>query len=457
MRARLGKVRQTLRYSFWFLPSVLTLAAAGVSLALSWLDGRVDSQLAARLVPLDTASMRDLLGMVAGAMITVATTAFSIVIVALQLASGQLGPRLLRNFVRDRGNQLAFGVFLGTFLYCLLLLRRMGGPDGPGGGPPHIALLGALVLTAVGVGVLIFFIHHAALSVQKDRVIAGVSAELMRSLGKLYPKSIGAEPPVLDTDAEGGRRQRIPMEALRRWDDAVEVRLEGSGYVQAVDARKLMDVAQRHDLRVYVTKRPGDFVGTGTVAARVRPNAALGPAVYRRLQDVFVLGNERTQQQDVGFVFDQLVEIAVRALSPGINDPFTAMRCIDRLADALGVVARTAFPSPYRFDADGKLRVVTHPLNFEVLVSLVLYPVAEAAAGRADVLLRLLSAGAEVADSCEDEREQSALGAFVDYVQDLAVEVPGAAARGEEFRHAHQRVKSRLKRPLGVAEGAKGK
>lgn len=446
MRARLGQVRHALRYSFWFLPTVLSLTAAGASVALTWLDGRVDSEIAARLVPLDTTAMRDLLGMVAGAMITVATTAFSIVIVALQLASGQLGPRLLRNFVRDRGNQLAFGIFLGTFLYCLLLLRRMSGAGVPDAAPPHIAMVGALVLTVVGVGVLIFFIHHAALSVQKDRVIARVSAELMRSLGRLYPKSIGVEPPVADADEEGGLRQHVPFDALRSWHDAVEVRLGSAGYVQAVDARKLMDVARRGDLQVYVMKRPGDFAGTDTPAARVRPGTAVQPAVYRQLQDVFVLGNERTQQQDVGFVFDQLVEIAVRALSPAINDPFTAMRCIDRIGDALGVVARTAFPSPYRFDTGGQLRVITHPLNFEVLVSLVLYPVAEAAAGRGDVLLRLLSAAADIAASCEDERERAALRAFADYARELAEAVPGAGLRESEFSDAHGRIIAHLER-----------
>jgi uncharacterized membrane protein len=231
----------------------------------------------------------------------------------------------------------------------------------------------------------------------------------------------------------------------------MDIHLEDSGYVQAVDARKLMRTAERYDLRIYVMKRPGDFVGTGAAAARVRPRAAVTPAVRRALGEVFVLGNERTQQQDVGFVFDQLVEIAVRALSPGINDPFTAMRCIDRIADALAVVARTSFPSPYRFDDEGHLRVITHPLSFDVLVSLVFYPVAEAAAGRADVLLRLLSATEEIAGSCEDERERSALSAFARYVYDLAAAVPGAGTRAAEFDAAHSRVEERLQRRLAVA------
>jgi uncharacterized membrane protein len=441
MGARFGKLRAKLRYSFWFLPAIISLAAALLSLFLGWIDDRLDSPVLEAFIPLDVEGMRDMLGMVASSMITVATTAFSIIIVALQLASGQLGPRLLRNFIRDRSNQIAFGVFLGTFVYCLLLMRFLGNGT-PTDDLPIIGFVGAIVLTLAGVAVLVYFIHHAALSIQKDRVIARVSGELMESLDLLYPKTIGHEPPIIER--EGHASQRFPAHALSAWDDAATIELNGSGYIQAVDSKKLTRITQREDLCVYLLKRPGDFVNRGAVVARVRPRNVVTPAVHRRLSEVFILGNERTQQQDVAFVFDQLVEIAIRALSPGINDSFTAMRCIDRLTDALAVVARTAFPSPYRFDSYGRLRVVTNPVNFHVLVTMVLYPIAESAAGHTEVIARLFRSVEEVARSCREKHQLSLLVELNEYLKDLAGQAPAAEHRLPEIEAWYGRVREAL-------------
>ncbi|HKK48120.1 MAG TPA: DUF2254 family protein, partial [Alkalispirochaeta sp.] len=197
MRARLGKIQALLRYSFWFLPALISLAAAALSLLLTETDIGSGLPAIAWVNSLGSQGTRDLLVMIASSMITVATTAFSIIIVALQLASGQLGPRLLRNFIRDRANQTVLGVFLGTFVYSFLLIRRVEGTTSGGTADriPEIAIVIAVLLGLAAVAVLIFFIHHAALSVQKDRVIARVSQELVGSLDKLYPKGIGTEPP----------------------------------------------------------------------------------------------------------------------------------------------------------------------------------------------------------------------------------------------------------------------
>ena len=442
MRARLGKIQALLRYSFWFLPALISLAAAALSLLLTETDIGSGLPAIAWVNSLGSQGTRDLLVMIASSMITVATTAFSIIIVALQLASGQLGPRLLRNFIRDRANQTVLGVFLGTFVYSFLLIRRVEGTTSGGTADriPEIAIVIAVLLGLAAVAVLIFFIHHAALSVQKDRVIARVSQELVGSLDKLYPKGIGSDPPY----TESGTAQRFPESAVTPWQDSFELPLSGGGYIQAVDAVKLMKVAIKHDLQIYLTKRPGDFVNHQAIVASVRPSHRVTVRRTQALQDVFVLGSERTAQQDVAFVFDQLVEIAIRALSPGTTDSFTALRCIDRLADALALVARTPFPSPYRFDPDGILRVITRPVSFDVLVSLVLYPVAEAAVGHTNVVVRLFETTREIGLACEQKRERQALLRFNDYLLEVARTAPGYLEHYADLETLHDSARQAI-------------
>lgn len=422
MRARLGKAQALLRYSFWFIPAIMSLAAASVSLLLTETEIGDPLPRIAWVDSLGTQGLRDLLMMIASSMITVATTAFSIIIVALQLASGQLGPRLLRNFIRDRANQVVFGTFLGTFVYSFLLIRRVSATEtgADGSRVPDVAIFIAVLLSLTAVAVLIFFIHHAALSIQKDRVIARVSQELVTSLDKLYPIGIGKEPPY----TRSGTAQHLPKSAVTTWHESYQLTHPGGGYVQAVDAVKLMKVTIKYDLQIYVMKRPGDFVNHQAVVALVRPGHLITPRLARTVQELFVLGSERTAQQDVAFVFDQLVEIAIRALSPGTTDSFTALRCVDRLADSLVLVARTPFPSPYRFDSSGTLRVITKPVSFDVLVGLVLYPVAEAAVGHTNVVVRLFEVTREIGLACKQKRERQALLRFNDFLLDVARTAP---------------------------------
>ncbi|MFP4508543.1 MAG: DUF2254 domain-containing protein [Spirochaetaceae bacterium] len=438
MHARLGKVRSLLRYSFWFIPAIISLAFAILSLVLTETEFAGSLPRVEWVSSLGRQGIRDLLVMIASSMITVATTAFSIIIVALQLASGQLGPRLLRNFIKDRGNQLVFGAFLGTFVYSVLLLRRIGeeGGTSPGNQVPHSAVLLAVVFGLSAVGVLIYFIHHAASSIQKDNVISRVSDELVNSLEKLYPKTIGQEPPFVSD----GTAQQLPRRAIDSWENGCEVSLSGGGYVQAVDAAKLMKTAVTHDLCIYLARGPGEFIYHDAVVARVVPADAVTPKVERSLRDVFILGTERTAQQDVAFVFEQLVEIALRALSPGTVDSFTAIRCIDRLADALALVARTPVPSPYRFDSSGLLRVVTQPVNFNALVTLALYPVAEAAAHHTNVMVRLFESARQIGVSCAQTHEREVLKRLNDYLLETSRAADGNRPSYADFAAFHDQA-----------------
>lgn len=481
VRSRIAKLRDLLRYGLWFVPVIVVLFGLLLGFLLPAVDRMYGDSLAALrgLVPDAPATMRSFLRLIAGSMITVATTAFSITIVALQLASSQLGPRLLRNFLRDRTNQLVFGVLLATFVYCVVVLQGISLPfDGTepgsaGGGAggqavggtlgaqgavasPAVSFLGAGLLAMLSVVFFIVFIHHTASSVQTDTVIADVSRELDFSLDRLFPMTIGSPPPIERVDEEGSRAQRFPGAMRLKWEAAVPVRTRRSGYIQAIDGRFLLAFAERHDVVIRLERRPGDFVEKGTTVAlvlrrdgRSLENASERRPPLQRLLHVFIIGIQRTQQQDVAFVFHQLVEIALRALSPGINDSFTAMRCIDRLTDAMIHVGENAFPSPYRYGSGGKLRVIAPPLSFSVVLSLVFNPIAESAVDRSMVVLHLFDAIARIARRARSDESRKALDALADYVLYLAQTSSAYEATQERIHAAYTEVNRALRGPVG--------
>ncbi|HSK30084.1 MAG TPA: DUF2254 domain-containing protein, partial [Candidatus Limnocylindria bacterium] len=330
---------------------------------------------------------RAVLAAIAGSMITVAGVAFSIMIVALTLASQQFGPRLLRNFMRDTGNQVVLGTFIATFTYCLIVLRTIRG--GESEFVPHVSVTLAIVFALVGLGVLIYFIHHAAVSIQAPEVIALVANDLEQGIERLFPERLG-HPPQEDQKILS---QEIVNDFETRGDT---IEATESGYLQSIDNAKLMAVAQEKALVLLVKCRPGDFVVSGGELARCQPRG-VDDDTAKAIQQAFIFGTQRTHLQDVEFSIDQLVEVAVRALSPGVNDPFTAINCIDRMAAALCLLAQRSFPSPFRHDDRGKLRVIARPVTFAGMVNAAFDSTRQYGRSSVAVTIRLLEAIATVA------------------------------------------------------------
>ena len=344
---------------------------------------------------------RAVLSTIAGSMITVAGVTFSITIVALTLASQQFGPRLLRNFLRDLGNQVVLGTFVSTFLYCLLVLRTVRGSD-DAEFVPHVAVTVGVALAMVSLGVLIFFIHHVATSIQASRIIANVADDLEAGIDRIFP----------DTAGEEGARAKAPDASAIRQDAGGGARLvtaTTAGYVQAIDADRLVSVARKHDLVVRVMARPGSFVRTGGVLLTVTRTSAPAQPHEKSLRDTFIIGNDRTGTQDVTFFVDQLVGLAVRALSPGINDPGTARLCIDRLEHALCHLAGRHIPSGERYDDEGRLRVVACPVTFPELVERSFDEIARYGRSSVSVTCRLLAALRNVGSCVRREADRHAL------------------------------------------------
>lgn len=347
MRVRLATLWQDVRASYWFLPVLMAIGAGLLSVLVIQLEIRLGREMVTSLGWVYSGGVdgaRGVLTTIAGSAITVAGTTFSITIASLSLASNQFGPRVLRGFMRDRGNQVVLGTFTSTFLYCLLVLRTVrGGEDGVF--VPHLGVSLAVALSILCVAVLIYFIHHAALSVQVSHVVQVAGNELDRALDRLFPERIG----------EPGGKGKAPQAS----GDTVVADREG--YVAAIDADALLRIAESDDLLIRVEARPGDYVFPEVALVEVWPQN--NDEAKDAIRQAFVLAPERTTQQDAVFAFHQLAEVGVRALSPGINDPYTAITVIDRLTASLKLLDGRSRPESHRFDEKGNLRVVAEPHN----------------------------------------------------------------------------------------------
>ncbi|RRQ24079.1 DUF2254 domain-containing protein [Guyparkeria sp. SCN-R1] len=364
MKVQLFKYWDALRTSFWFIPAIMVFGAVVLSAVAIQADhlAKGEGWLASGWVftggP-DGANA--VLSIIAGSMTTIAGVVFSMTLVVLSLASSQLGPRLLRSFMRDPPTQVVLGTFVATFLYCVLVVLtiRRGDEDAF---VPHLSVTLGVLLAVISLGVLIYFIHHVAISIQANQVVARVGHELIDVLERLFPETIGQGP--------AGESASAPDAAfLRRFDrEAEPVCSSGDGYLQFIDADALMALAVRDDVVVRLECHPGHYVVAGGPLLRVWPTGKRGDKLAREVNAAFALGNQRTSGQDIEFALYELVEIAVRALSPGINDPFTAIACVDRLGSALCRLATREMPSPYRHDSEGTLRVIAPSPSFPTML-----------------------------------------------------------------------------------------
>jgi len=405
MRVQVFKTWDRVRSSFWFLPAIMAGGAMVSAFATVALDTPVTDWLTLNWGLTFTGGAEGasaLLGAIAGSMITIAGVVFSMTLVALSLASSQLGPRLLRSFMRDTTTQMVLGTFVATFLYCLLVLRTIRHPE-EFVFVPHLSVTFGVLLAVVSVGVLIYFIHHVSVSIQANEIVARVGTELIEGLGRLFPENIGrgapripTEPPdadFLDTFA----RQARPIGSA------------GDGYLQFVDGDALMALAMQEDVVIRLERRPGHYVVATRPLALVWPGNRVTDQLVERVNSAFALGNQRTSGQDIEFAVNQLVEIAVRALSPGVNDPFTAMTCVDHLGSALCRLAQRDMPSPYRHDSQDQLRLITPVFTFPEVTDAAFNQIRQYGRSSTAVTIRLLETIAVVAGSVQRSEDRAAL------------------------------------------------
>lgn len=405
MRVQVFKTWDRVRSSFWFLPAVMAGGAMVSAFATVALDEPVTDWLTRNWGWTFTGGAEgasSLLGAIAGSMITIAGVVFSMTLVALSLASSQLGPRLLRNFMRDTTTQMVLGTFVATFLYCLLVLRTIRRPEEIVF-VPHLSVTIGVLLAVVSVGVLIYFIHHVSVSIQANEIVARVGTELIEGIERLFPENIGRGAPRIPTEPPHAGL----LDAFDR--EARPIGSAGDGYLQFVDGDVLMALAIEEDVVIRLERRPGHYVVATRPLALVWPGNRVTDQLMDRVNSAFALGNQRTSGQDIEFRVNQLVEIAIRALSPGVNDPFTAMTCVDHLGSALCRLAQRDIPSPYRHDTQGQLRVITPVFTFSDVTDAAFNQIRQYGRSSTAVTIRLLETIAEVAVSVHRSEDRLAL------------------------------------------------
>jgi uncharacterized membrane protein len=403
MRIKITHGWSRLSNSFWFLPLAFSALTALLSVGTLALDQYTDWGTAYDLSWLYRGGpdgARAMLSTIGGSMIGVAGTVFSITIAVLSFASSTFGARLLRNFMRDRGNQLVLGIFVATFLYCLLVLRAVRGTDEEAF-VPHLSVTMGILLAIASLGALIYFIHHISESIQAGKVIADVGHDLMEAIDAFFPKRLERSMPA----EHGGVSTTLSQMMM----DAAPIPARQSGYVQAVNMGHLLQLATHRDLRLSLNRRAGDFVIEGHALAHVSPADQLTRHLIDDVNDAFILGPERTPTQGVEYALNQLVEIALRALSPGINDPFTAMACIDWLGAGLFQVSERETPSPYHHDRAGYLRLITRPVTFEGLVHATFDQIRQTAQSNVAVITKLLETLTVLTSHVRTEEQRLAL------------------------------------------------
>jgi len=379
---------EALRTTFWLVPTLLVLVAGLlflVTFEIDWAVFHKHLSLPFWIVTGGADAGREVLIAIAAAVITVVGVVFSITIVALTLASQQFGPRMMRNFVRDVGNQVTLGVFVSTFVYAILTLVAITS-DSNGTFVPHLSITVSEALMLVDLAVLIYFINHIARSIQLPEVIAGIARDLVRAIDAEFPANLNEERPV----PAGIGKSLSELQGLID-DRGGLVAANASGYLQFVGYAQLVEIAARTDSVIRLERRPGHFVVAGSPLATVWPRGAAGQ-VAMALAKAHVTGPHRTLMQDPVFAIDQLVEIAIRALSPAVNDTFTALTCIDWLAAGLSrVSSRTLAEGVYR-DREGRIRLIETDPSYDRMVNRAFDKVRQSSRGMPAVIIRMIDA-----------------------------------------------------------------
>jgi uncharacterized membrane protein len=435
--------REVLRTNLWFVPTIevagaVILFAGTYALDRAAYDGVFKVPGWAISGSPDVA--RTVLTAIAAAVITVIGVVFSIVIVALTLTSTQFGPRMLRNFIRDRGTQLTLGTYVATFVYAVLTLGSVG-HIGHGNFMPHISVTVTLVLTMADLAVLIYFLHHIAVQIQLPQVIAGIAADLQSAIElQAGDQSVGADAQLAGLLIAGMEGEPGMVAAPR------------SGYLQFIEHETLVTIATKVDAVIYVRYRPGHFIVQGNEYATVWP-AEAASQVARELSRAHVTGPYRTLAQDVSFGVDQLVEICIRALSAAVNDTFTALTCIDWIGDSLCKVTGRWQPTRVYRDTAGAVRVIATEVSWERLVQRAFEKVRQAGRGMPAVMIRQLNALARIMERTTTAADRQVLLDQAAMIERLSEGTVDEASDRTDISHAYQAVLAAHAVVTGVTAG----
>ena len=386
----LQSVRERLRLSLWFVPLVLAVGAALLALVLSAIDRSLAADGSEPFFSFGGTpeGARSVLSTIAQSMLTFTGLVFTITMLVLQLASSQLSPRVMRTFLRDRGNQVVLGIFIATFVFTLLVLREVRTPiDGAGAFVPAVSVWVAFAFLLASVAAFVWYIDHMAHAIRASTVIANIWGETVEAIERLYPERLSTGSVEVDW---------TPLSAPN-----IVLKATSPGVIVGVDEAALLGGSETGDQVIELCWRVGDFVPEGAAIARLWGDWTRDSA--DKVRAALATGGERTLDQDPAFGFRQLVDIALRALSPGTNDPTTAVQALDRLHDLLRRLVRREIPPPTR-SVDGRPRLVVPGPSWEDYVHLSLEEIRLAGAGQIQVTRRLRALLADLESEAPDNR-----------------------------------------------------
>lgn len=422
------------RTSLWFLPSLMFLAGVALALGIlqtegdpAWLQGGARRWLSSG----SGDDARNLLSTLLTAVITMAGIVFSVTVVSLSLAANAYGPRLIRTFRAKRGTQVALGTFILTIVYLLLVLRAIRG-DASDDQTPDLAVAAGAVLALACVLALLVFIQGVSSIIVADEVVRRVRSEFDHAAAAL-PKR---------TEPRAAPEAALPADFE---DRAMRLRLPREGYVQSVAFEALAAWAREHDAVVRLDFRPGDFVVDGDRKVLVYPAPDDPERARRQIERFVVTGEQRTPTQDIEFAVRHLVEIAVRALSPGINDPFTAIAVIDRVRGALVRIAQRQLPGPQVVDEAGELRIVRRVSDFEGVLRASLDQIRQAGAAKPAVMIHMLRALGALSEHLQDEMQRAAVERYAESVKAAAIDQPVQQSDRDDVMQAYDDAMAALR------------
>ena len=401
-----------LKSTFWFVPVLIIALGIALPFWLVYLDNTHAFEPKGGwkyLFPSSPNAAKDILSTIAGAMIGVAGTVFSITLVALTLASSQFGPRLIKNFMYDRINQTVLGTYVSLYIYCLIVLNTVKDTDQLEF-VPIISVFFALLMTIGNIVLLIIFIHHVANSIQADNIIGKISKNLSKNLEILFPEQIGK-----------AAASSFDLEQIKaKFTYSMPLKSNKEGYLQYVDPEKIMEYVSSKDLFIELYFRPGDYLFLDREIGKVYAHKDLSEEELEPLKNNFLTGRTRTSQQDAEHAIHQMVEIAARALSPGINDPYTAIACIDNLSNTMAYLTTVQFPSPYRIGDQDRLRIYAKALTFEGMMGAAFNAIRQYAKANPPVIIHLMEAMITLSDFAVEQQHKEVIKKHAKMILNLA-------------------------------------
>jgi len=428
----MNKIKQlwsNLRSNFWFMPTLIVLVSIALAVALVQADStRSDRWLNQwpRLFGAGAEGARGMMSTIAGSMMTVVGVTFSMILVVLTLASSQYTSRILRNFMRSRVTQVVLGIFAGIFTYSLIVLRTIRSGN-EGAFVPNLAVFFGFVLALGGVGALMFFIHHIASSIQASSIIASIAEETNATINLLFPEKLRQSP-----DEDDEEQTPHPL-AKRNW---CVIQSNESGYIQNVNNTGLLHVARDWKTVVRMERGIGEFVVQNTPLVSLAMEEQPDQKTITALQAAFSISRFRTVEQDPAFGIRQIVDVGLKALSPGINDTTTAVTCVDYLTAILALIAPRRIPSSRLYE-EGELLVIAKGPSFESLLSESFDQIRNNASGNVAIILRMLDSFQTLAGLTANSHRRQALREQVQLIAELAEYTIKSI-------HDHDRINTRL-------------